>query len=298
MKKTLLLTFLFAGSVFTTNAQNSYSFESSEGFTLGDILEQNPNIGTFWETLTEVEDTAEITNEYASDGDYSIKIVNWDDMELGGASILNFVSYEKTSFAYDIYVPELGGSDSYFVIFDEDGVGTVLNFDYQGRIRLYNPITEIYSNIGTFEAEEWYSAEIKIDFTASTLVVFVNGIEIHSGEYYGSGSIAEEVNLAIDNFGTDAYFDNVVISNFATASTSDFLASSFSVYPNPVKDVLNISNTINAVINSATITDINGRTVKQTEGLEQINIADLNAGVYFVNINSTEGSLTKKIVKQ
>src|SRR5690606_34394466 len=82
-----------------------------------------------------------------------------------------------------------------------------------------------------------------------------------------------------------------------SASTSDF-SSSFSVYPNPVKDVLNIANSIGAEINTVTVSDINGRTVKQFGSVSQINISDLNAGVYFVNISSNEGSLTKKVVKQ
>src|SRR5690606_23822341 len=85
----------------------------------------------------------------------------------------------------------------------------------------------------------------------------------------------------------------------STANTTDFTSSTFSIYPNPVKDVLNISNSNGAEINSLTIVDINGRTVKQiNSNISQINISDLNAGVYFVNINSTEGNLTKKIVKQ
>jgi len=85
----------------------------------------------------------------------------------------------------------------------------------------------------------------------------------------------------------------------ASASVDSPLANSFSVYPNPAKEVLNISNTIGAELLSVTVTDLNGRTVKQiNSSVEQINISDLNAGVYFVNINSTEGSLTKKIVKK
>lgn len=87
-----------------------------------------------------------------------------------------------------------------------------------------------------------------------------------------------------------------------TASVDSALAGSFSVYPNPAKDVVNIANSISAEINTITIADINGRTVKQinVNGAvdSQINIAELNAGVYFVNISSSEGSLTKKIVKQ
>lgn len=82
------------------------------------------------------------------------------------------------------------------------------------------------------------------------------------------------------------------------ANTENFSSSTFSVYPNPVKDVLNISNSMNAEINTVTVVDINGRTVKQFGSVSQINVSDLNAGVYFVNINSNEGSTTKKIVKQ
>lgn len=87
--------------------------------------------------------------------------------------------------------------------------------------------------------------------------------------------------------------------NVVTASVDNHLAGSFSVYPNPTNDVLNIANTIGAELISVSVTDLNGRTVKQfNSSVEQINISDLNAGVYFVNINSTEGSLTKKIVKK
>lgn len=91
--------------------------------------------------------------------------------------------------------------------------------------------------------------------------------------------------------------ENYKVNVQSSASISDF-SSSFSVYPNPAKDVLNISNSIGAEINTITVSDINGRTVKQFGSVSQINISDLNAGVYFVNISSNEGSLTKKVVKQ
>lgn len=103
-----------------------------------------------------------------------------------------------------------------------------------------------------------------------------------------------------ENCGVANQIDNgyPAITNNGVASTGNFTTSTFSVYPNPVKDVLNISNSMNAEINTVIVTDINGRTVKQFGAVSQINVSDLNAGVYFVNINSNEGSTTKKIVKQ
>ncbi|WP_306350192.1 T9SS-dependent choice-of-anchor J family protein [Flavobacterium sp. '19STA2R22 D10 B1'] len=87
-----------------------------------------------------------------------------------------------------------------------------------------------------------------------------------------------------------------------TLGTDDFLANKFAVYPNPAKDVLNLTNTINAEVKNISITDLNGRIVKQNNynGVAnqiQINVADLAKGAYILTINSDQGSVTKKILK-
>ena len=83
-------------------------------------------------------------------------------------------------------------------------------------------------------------------------------------------------------------------------STNDFFKGNFAVFPNPVNDVLNITNSNNIAISATQITDINGRVVKEIKGntVAQINIADLNAGVYFLKITSDQGVGTTKIIKK
>lgn len=103
------------------------------------------------------------------------------------------------------------------------------------------------------------------------------------------------------NAGTHALIlDNFTVSQ--VLSTSDFLASKFSVYPNPVKDVISISNTDNVLVNGITISDLNGRMVKQIKYNNisdiQINVSDLSSGIYMMNISSDKGTATKKIVKE
>lgn len=99
-------------------------------------------------------------------------------------------------------------------------------------------------------------------------------------------------------------FDNLVTraSNIDTLLSSDQFAigdNSFVVYPNPTRDLLSISNPNNFDIKNTTVTDINGRVVKNQAGsLTQINVSDLNAGVYFVTIEAAEGKTTKKFIKQ
>lgn len=94
--------------------------------------------------------------------------------------------------------------------------------------------------------------------------------------------------------------DNVNVTQ--VLGTSEFAENTIAVYPNPVKNVVNISNTGTATIEKVKITDLNGRVVKTSTigstAEAQINIADLNTGVYFMEINTDHGSTTKKIIKE
>lgn len=87
----------------------------------------------------------------------------------------------------------------------------------------------------------------------------------------------------------------------ATLSTKDFVTNKFAVSPNPAKDVISISNNENILINGITISDLNGRIVKQLNYTDisgvQINVSDLEAGMYIMNIESDLGTATKKIIK-
>lgn len=82
-------------------------------------------------------------------------------------------------------------------------------------------------------------------------------------------------------------------------SNNEFLTKNFSIYPNPANDIVNISKNNNIDIKSVTITDINGRVVKEIVANEiaAISIADLTAGVYLLKIVTAEGTGTTKLIK-
>jgi hypothetical protein len=81
-------------------------------------------------------------------------------------------------------------------------------------------------------------------------------------------------------------------------STNSFFSNNFSVYPNPASDVVNISVKNNVIVSQTELTDINGRVVKSTNGFtSQINVSELNAGVYFLKITTDQGVGSSKIVK-
>ncbi len=110
------------------------------------------------------------------------------------------------------------------------------------------------------------------------------------------------VRIRFNYFGNDA--DAVSVDDvrvFGSLGVNEVLSSSFSTFPNPVNDIITLTNSDNATIDTILITDINGRSIKTitVENLSevQINVADLNSGIYFMNINSNAGKAVKKFIK-
>lgn len=132
----------------------------------------------------------------------------------------------------------------------------------------------------TFANTAW--TEYTVNYTPTSTGVY------YFGFHHFTPGVAGSVSLGLDSF-----------SLTSTLSNEIFDSNSFSIYPNPTSSVLNISNPNNVEIKNISVVDINGRIVKnQSDSLSQINVSDLNAGVYFVTIEAAEGKTTKKFIKQ
>jgi hypothetical protein len=94
----------------------------------------------------------------------------------------------------------------------------------------------------------------------------------------------------------------VYSGNCDLLGTESFSTNSFSVYPNPAKDIISIEGFDISTIMSYNIADLNGRIVKSGENVNatsvQLNLSDLQSGVYLMTLNSDKGIVTKKIVKE
>lgn len=88
-----------------------------------------------------------------------------------------------------------------------------------------------------------------------------------------------------------SYFTNVLLS------TPENNLADLKIFPNPATDRLFIKSSENEL--SISVTDINGRVVIPTEKSvsSQIDVSALNTGMYFLNITSSEGNITKKFIK-
>ncbi len=103
------------------------------------------------------------------------------------------------------------------------------------------------------------------------------------------------------------YFDynppiitNTVSTTFVEElSIVDYAMNQIQVYPNPTSRQLNINSTYNLQVENMTLFDIKGKTIKQIEGGQrQINMQNLEAGIYFLKIQTEHGESTQKIIKR
>lgn len=142
------------------------------------------------------------------------------------------------------------------------------------------------NNVDTIEKVEVANASgtytIRISHKGSTLL---NPLPVWPGE--PTPPAQQVYSLVIT--GIDGALDN-----------KDFTKESFSVWPNPAKNVLNISLPV-AVENgaNATIYDMQGRLVKKVSvtGVDtQVNIENLSRGVYMVNLTNGNKTEVKKFI--
>lgn len=109
----------------------------------------------------------------------------------------------------------------------------------------------------------------------------------------------------VTNGGPDGSNSNIIgidaLSISRTLSTDSFFKSNFAMYPNPAKNVLNISGNAGLSMDNVVITDLNGRVVKQQNlggvASSEVNVSDLTSGMYFITISSAEGNGTSKFMK-
>lgn len=125
----------------------------------------------------------------------------------------------------------------------------------------------------------------------------VSGSAIMSGDRYFNGGWS----------GTDDPVGRLNIENKSTINTKsvELTAAEFSVFPNPVRDLVNINLNLQEKHQDVemVISDIDGCIVQIQRALNQVgnntfNIGDLPAGAYIISIRSDKGFASAKIVKE
>ena len=81
-------------------------------------------------------------------------------------------------------------------------------------------------------------------------------------------------------------------------SVNDNILSQLSIYPNPSSEIITINTPSGVEIISTNLYDVLGNVVLNQTTNHQINISSLATGIYLLNINTTAGSISKKIARK
>jgi hypothetical protein len=79
----------------------------------------------------------------------------------------------------------------------------------------------------------------------------------------------------------------------------NFENSSVTIYPNPTQDIFSIS--ANSIINRSTVTIFNsiGQRLKTfSKDSSFFDISDLMSGIYYLKIETDQGTISEKIIKK
>ncbi len=104
--------------------------------------------------------------------------------------------------------------------------------------------------------------------------------------------------LFTSNYGNNIWLDNINITSTSAPSSIERVENGeLAIFPNPVKDVLTIN--YDKAISQIDVYDVYGKLVKTfTTVGSTINVSDLSSGVYMLNMQTEEGIVVKKIVKE
>jgi hypothetical protein len=159
------------------------------------------------------------------------------------------------------------------------------------------------------------------DYTNNNFATFNYSVSVYVGTGYGNFDEpfkltldAYPKNIAIADINTDGKLDIIVATttfqsanptvgklvtffNNSTLSNSQFSENVTGIYPNPTTGIFNIKTS--AINSSYSITNVNGKLLSEGTSIErnQIDIKNLQNGLYFVTIKNDLNSKTFKIIK-
>ena len=119
---------------------------------------------------------------------------------------------------------------------------------------------------------------------------------------YSIGDIIPNTAEIYFDFNPAIYTNTTTTEFVSTLNISGFETSSFTVWPNPVKDVMNISLKDNSdKISLIRINDISGKTILSktvNNTTTKLDCSALSNGLYFVTVKGSKGENTFKIIKE
>ncbi len=186
---------------------------------------------------------------------------------------------------YNMQNTEATGAWNFDIFFDTGGVG-----DYQ----------ESQASISSFTWPEdtWFQMSHTVDLNNSTVVVELDGVEIHSGPY--AGDQVGAINFYSIDGTNNYYLDDVVVDGDPAVGLTEFVEGNFRIYPNPTGGLFTVEGQEN--IEAVVVRNVLGATVAQLQSnfsnRVELDLTGLNNGLYFVEITVNDVVSVQRLIKQ
>jgi metallopeptidase family M12-like protein/type IX secretion system substrate protein len=238
-------------------------------------------------------DCARYAGSRSWEGNYSIRIRDNSGTSSAMTSpTLNLSSYSSIDVQFYFYAYSMeNGEDFWLRYYDGSSWTTVAAWASGTSFNnntFYTATVTLTSSSYNFPS----NAQIRFQCDASANSDHIYIDEVTVTAYAALPESGETIVTTDEVFKTSFNLDPE--SNIASLDQPDL-----SVYPNPAKDVLNI--TTDKVIESVQIVSVSGqlmRTIQSDDAYEEVNISNLQAGMYYVLIRTEGGELiTEKFIK-
>ena len=141
------------------------------------------------------------------------------------------------------------------------------------------------------------SYESQVDGSANQFLIGQNGAGQTGPSYLMAEACGANIPTDISTLGSFPTAQVVMAVNAQNLSVKDNALKTLAVYPNPAKDVLNFNLPQNVELQKVNLADITGKQVELTVNNNTVDIARFAPGVYMLSIQTNEGNITRKVVK-
>lgn len=311
MKKFYILALALGAFALTSNAQVELS-DNFDSYNLGDISSQ----AAHWRTWSGVEggdEDADVTDDEANSPTQSMVIT--------GNGITDMILLAPSAPMSGIYTIKFNtlipaGNSGYFnmqaaltpsgTAWVQALMGGNIYFNCDGASGGTGGVTGVidcsaFDVVFNYPEDQWFEVRCIYDLDNQTWGMEIDGAEQFTGYPLEFGTQGFVELAGLDFFSASPndlmYVDDVVCA-VGLLSVNDFSESKFSVYPNPVTDILNIKSA--SSVENVTVYDLLGKVVLQSNPGKispSIDMSGLASGAYLVQVTIGNATKTVKVLK-
>ncbi|WP_312556405.1 T9SS type A sorting domain-containing protein [Empedobacter brevis] len=296
MKKNLLFV-LFTFLNLSANAQDKViSFETSEGYSLGNMIGQQD--WNFTQRLTNVN----IINYDASQGINSVYVSSNDSGYWGNLN-LKLPRSKKIMLSVDVKIdpqlqPMTGSEYDLLTVYNNVNNSNLYlsGFFFNSSGKTYIGSNKNYINYTKWEPNVWYNLKAEFDFENQIIDLFFNNKFVITVSIPKDIRWADLVKFEFNNTYTGFKFDNLKITDLKQLELNEYNNTETSIYPNPTTDYININSSEKN--NTIKITDLTGKVIFNGINTNKINVTHLTKGVYIIHVKTNKEEFIQKIIKK